>query len=494
MGAGSPMFERYRIIHFVGIGGIGMSGIAEVLHNLGYKVTGSDLRESETTKKLEDLGIKVYTGHNADNVDDAHVVVVSSAVTMDNPEVAEARRKSIPVIPRAEMLAELGRLKYGVLVAGAHGKTTTTSLISTIFARGGLDPTVVIGGRLKATGSNARLGQGEFLVAEADESDGSFLKLSPTIAVVTNIDREHMDFFRTMSSLKEAFLSFINKVPFYGAAVVCIENEHVRELLPSVHRRYVTYGLSRDAQLFAENIRKGFMSVSFQAVYKGRDIGTFELPVPGVHSVLNSLAAVGVALILKMDISVIRDALREFSGIQRRLEIKGESGGIKIYDDYGHHPSEIKATLGAVKEGLCIRQESAGLGQNSKESVSHSGRLVVLFQPHRYTRTADLRDEFAISFKDADVLLVLDIYPAAEKPIDGVDSADLVERIRKAGHKNVVYVRDKDEAVTHTTSIMKAGDILLTLGAGNVWKTGEEILDALKARTEAQHETARNKR
>ena len=461
------MFERFRIIHFVGIGGIGMSGIAEVLHNLGYEVTGSDLRESETTKKLRELGVKVYIGHKAENVDDAHVLVISSAVSAENPEVIEARTRSIPVIPRAEMLAELARLKYGVLVAGAHGKTTTTSLISTLFAHGGLDPTVVIGGRLKATGSNARLGQGDFLVAEADESDGSFLKLSPTIAVVTNIDREHMDFFRTMEALKEAFRSFINKVPFYGAAIVCIENEYVRELLPSTHRRYITYGLTQEAHLYARNIRKGFMSVRFEALYKGRDIGTFELPAPGTHNVLNCLAAIGVALILKMDIGVVRDALKSFSGIQRRLEFKGEVEGIKVFDDYGHHPSEVKATLRAVKEGL------QAVGQEP-------GRLIVLFQPHRYTRTKDLIDDFSVSFTDADLIIVLDIYPAGEFPIEGINSENLVRRIREAGHKDVVYGKDREDATRHIVANGKKGDIVLTLGAGNVWKLGEEILNGLK--------------
>ena len=464
------MFERFRIIHFVGIGGIGMSGIAEVLHNLGYEVTGSDLRESETTKKLRDLGVKVYIGHKAENVDDAHVLVISSAVSADNPEVIEARTRSIPVIPRAEMLAELARLKYGVLVAGAHGKTTTTSLISTLFAHGGLDPTVVIGGRLKATGSNARLGQGDFLVAEADESDGSFLKLSPTIAVVTNIDREHMDFFRTMEALKEAFRSFINKVPFYGAAIVCIENEYVRELLPFIHRRYITYGLTQEAQLYAANITKGFMSVRFEVVYKGRDIGMFELPAPGLHNVLNCLAAIGVALILKMDMGVVRDALKSFSGIQRRLEFKGEVDGIKVFDDYGHHPSEVTATLRAVKEGLQV-------------SGQESGRLIVLFQPHRYTRTKDLIDEFSVSFTDADLIVVLDIYPAGEFPIEGINSENLVGRIRKAGHKDVVYGKDREDAIRHIVANVKKGDIVLTLGAGNVWKLGEEILNGLKGKS-----------
>ena len=464
------MFERYRVIHFVGIGGIGMSGIAEVLHNLGYEVTGSDLKDSETTKRLSELGIKVYKGHKAENVDDAHVLVISSAVQSDNPEVIEARKRSIPVIPRAEMLAELARLKHGILVAGAHGKTTTTSLISTILAHGGFDPTVVIGGRLKATGSNARLGQGEFLVAEADESDGSFLKLSPTIAVVTNIDREHMDFFKTMDSLKAAFLSFINKVPFYGVSVICIENEHLQGLLPSIHRRFITYGLNPEAELYAENIRKGFMSISFEVIYKNKNIGDFYLPAPGVHNVLNSLAAIGVALVLKLDVSIIKDALRGFSGIQRRFEFKGEVSGIKVFDDYGHHPLEIRATLKAAKEGLLL-------------STQQSGRLFVLFQPHRYTRTRDLMDEFSSSFDDADSLVLLDIYSAGENPIEGVDSATLIERIKKTGINNAVYMKTKEDAIGHIISHMRRGDVLLTLGAGNVWKLGEEILRKLKVKS-----------
>jgi len=460
------VFEQYKVIHFVGIGGIGMSGIAEVLNNLGYEVTGSDVKESETTKRLRELGIKVYIGHKSENINSAHVVVTSSAVQEDNAEVVEAKKRNIPVIPRAEMLAELARLKHGILVAGAHGKTTTTSLISTILAHGGLDPTVIIGGRLKATGSNARLGQGEFLVAEADESDGSFLKLSPTIAVVTNIDREHMDFFKTMDSLKEAFLSFMNKIPFYGVSIVCKENEHLRSLLPYLHRRYITYGFTEEAEIYAKNIRKGFMSVSFQAMYKGKDIGDFTVPLSGEHNVLNSLAAVGVALELQMDIPTIQDALKRFGGIQRRLEFKGEERGIKVFDDYGHHPTEIRATLKAVKEGL----------MNSHKP----GKVNVLFQPHRYTRTGDLMNEFSTSFGNADVLILLDIYSAGEKPIEGVSSSVLFERIKEVGHRSVVYVRDREEAIGHVSTNMQRGDILITLGAGDVWKMGTEVLKRLR--------------
>ncbi len=468
------MLKGYKVLHFVGIGGIGMSGIAELLHNLGYRITGSDLRESDTTLRLKKLGIKVYIGHDAKNIDDAHVVVTSSAISSDNPEVIEAKSRSIPVIPRVEMLAELARLKYGILVAGAHGKTTTTSLVSAILAEGGLDPTVIIGGRLKATGDNAMLGHGEFLVAEADESDGSFLKLSPTIAVVTNIDREHMDFFKTIDALKDAFLTFINKIPFYGISIVCIENEHVRSLLPHIRRKYITYGFSKDAELRAENIRKEFMSVKFDAIYKNKKIGKFRVPLPGIHNVLNSLAAIGVALALNLDISTIKSALERFSGIQRRFELKGEVKGIKIYDDYGHHPAEIRATLKAAKESLLFRK------QKMEVDKGKSNKLYVIFQPHRYTRTRDLLEEFATSFNDSDYLIVLDIYPAGEKPIAGINSSLLVEHIIKAGHNNVLYANRKEDAVKHIVSNIKRGDILLTLGAGDVWKIGEEILNALR--------------
>lgn len=468
------MFEKYKVIHFVGIGGIGMSGIAELLHNLGYKVTGSDIRDSDTTQRLKKLGIRVYIGHAPGNIDDAHVVVISSAVSSHNIEVIEAKNRTIPVIPRAEMLAEVARLKYGILVAGAHGKTTTTSLISTILSHGGLDPTVVIGGRLKATGSNARLGQGEFIVAEADESDGSFLKLSPTIAVVTNIDREHMDFFKTIDALKDAFLSFINKIPFYGTSIICAENTHLLELVPYIHRRYITYGLTQEANLHARNIRNKFMAVRFDVTYKDKSLGEFYLPIPGIHNVLNSLAAIAVGLILKLDVSIMKDALKNFGGIQRRLEFKGEAGGIKVYDDYGHHPMEIQATLGAIKE--CLLSGS----QDSERKEPALGRLVVLFQPHRYTRTRDLMDEFAISFRNADSLFLLDIYPAGEKPIENISTEILAERIEKIGHKKAVYAKERKDAVNLVTSGLRSGDIVLTLGAGDVWKIGEEIIDSLR--------------
>lgn len=455
------MFNKYRIIHFVGIGGIGMSGIAEVLHNLGYEVTGSDIKESETTNRLRNLGIKIFIGHNGENIDSAHVVVISSAVSADNPEVLEAKQRSIPVIPRAEMLAELGRLKYGILVAGAHGKTTTTSLIATVLGEGGFDPTVVIGGKLKSMGSNAKLGQGDYIVAEADESDGSFLKLNPTIAVITNIDKEHMDYFRNIDLLKHAFLSFINKIPFYGIAVVCMENEYLREIIPLIQRKYLTYGLSEDADIYARNIDHSGIRMSFEAVYKGRSLGMFTLPVPGKHNVLNSLSAIAVAMELQIPVDVISKALGNFSGIQRRFEFKGEAGGIKVFDDYGHHPSEIMATLKAARE--CF----------------NGNRVVVLFQPHRYTRTSDLMDEFATSFGNADKLFLMDIYPASERPIEGINSEVLAQRIRDKGFENLTYISNRKEMMEKIASELKSGDVLITLGAGDVYKMGEEILKKL---------------
>ena len=461
------MFERYQAIHFVGIGGIGMSGIAEVLANLGYEVTGSDVKESETTKRLRGLGIQVSIGHRQENIGNAHVVVISSAVSGDNPEVLAAKAESIPVIPRAEMLAELARLKYGILVAGAHGKTTTTSLISTVLGHGGFDPTIVIGGKLKALGSNARLGRGDFLVAEADESDGSFLKLSPTIAVVTNIDREHMDFFRDMKSLKEAFLAFINMIPFYGAAFICNENEYIRELIPSIHRRFLTYGLSGKSDIQASNIRKGFMVTTFDVSSKNALVGELILPIPGEHNVLNALACIGVALELKMHPAAIREALGSFSGIQRRFEFKGEARGVKVYDDYGHHPTEIRATLAAAKENM--------------KHLSGTGRLFVVFQPHRFTRTADLMDEFSGSFLDVDSLVLLDIYPASERPIPGITAEVLAEKMKEKGQQNLFFFKDREEAMGYLLAGMKAGDVLLTLGAGDVWKMGEKIVERLNA-------------
>jgi UDP-N-acetylmuramate--alanine ligase len=456
------MFNRYRIIHFVGIGGIGMSGIAEVLHNLGYEITGSDIKESETTKRLRSLGIRISIGHDRKNIDNAHVVVISSAVSKDNPEVLEAKQRSIPVIPRAEMLAELGRLKYGILVAGAHGKTTTTSLIATILGDSGLDPTVVIGGKLKSMGGNAKLGQGDYIVAEADESDGSFLKLNPTIAVITNIDKEHLDYFKDLERLKLAFLSFINKIPFYGTAVLCVENEHIREMLSSVERRFITYGFSEYADVYARDIRNDGIRMNYDVIYKGAFLGRFDIPIPGRHNVLNTLASIIVGMELQIPLEVIKRSLSNFSGIQRRFELKGGYRGIKVIDDYGHHPSEIIATLKAAKE--CFNEN----------------RIVVIFQPHRYTRTRDLMDEFSASFQNADKLYLMDIYPAGEDPIEGVNSEKLFKNIKGCGQKDVLYVKERDRLVNALMSDLKDGDIIITLGAGDVYKIGDLVLERLR--------------
>lgn len=455
------MYKRFERIHFVGIGGVGMSGIAEVLNNLGYEVTGSDMKGSETTRRLESLGIHITVGHNAGNIRDAHVVVISSAVSSANPEVMAARERAIPVIPRAEMLAELARLKYGVLIAGAHGKTTVTSLVASVLASGGLDPTVVIGGKLKGLGSNAKLGQGDFLVAEADESDGSFLKLSPTIGVVTNIDREHMDFYKDMVELTTAFLSFINKVPFYGLNILCGDNAYINDLLPKVQRRFITYGISAGLDLVARNIRTYGFRTKFEAVLNGGSLGLFDVPLIGNHNVSNCLAAIAVANELEVDMDTVRESLKEFSGVKRRFEQKGEASGIRVIDDYGHHPEEIKATLKAIKEAML--------------NAGDKGRFVVLFQPHRYSRTRDLLQEFTGAFAYADKVLLLDIYPAGEKPVEGVNSEVLCSRIKASG-KDIDHIDKKDEAVSRLLKELRDGDILLTLGAGDVWKLGEEFL------------------
>lgn len=460
------MNKRFEIVHFVGIGGIGMSGIAEVLKNLGYEVRGSDSKESDTIRRLRTLGINISIKHDAENVKGAHVVVISSAVSADNPEVVAARKQSIPVIPRAEMLAELARLKYAVLIAGAHGKTTTTSLIASILAHGGLDPTVVIGGKLKGIGSNAKLGQGEFLVAEADESDGSFLKLSPTLAVVTNIDREHMDFFKNIEELKAAFLFFVNKVPFYGVSFVCADNEYIMELLPGIQRRFITYGLREGLDLVAKNVSIGGFKSEFEVFLKGASLGFFEIPLPGAHSISNGLAAIGVANELGIEIATIREALKNFSGVQRRFEFKGRVSGINVFDDYGHHPTEIIATLKAMKETI-------------SKGAEFAGRLVVLFQPHRYTRTRDLLSEFSTAFADADKIVLTDIYPAGEKPIEGINSEVLFKRIKETS-KDIVYIKEKDDILSYLDKELKDGDTLLTLGAGNIWKTGEEFIKIKK--------------
>ena len=456
------MFKKIRQIHFVGIGGIGMSGIAEVLHNLGYAVTGSDSRESENTRRLTSLGIRVAIGHQAEHVGEADVVVRSSAVAPDNVELAAARHRVIPVIQRAEMLAELMRMKYGVAVAGTHGKTTTTSMVATVLARGGLDPTIVIGGRLNALGSNAKLGRGDFLVAEADESDGSFLKLSPTIAVVTTIDAEHLDYYRDLAHIQDTFVEFINKVPFYGLAVLCLDQENIQTLLPRVEKRFVTYGLRTQADFLARDISFKGMTSDFQVSWKHRPLGRLHLRVPGLHNVYNALAAAAVGLDLELDFAVIQQALGEFTGVARRFQLLGEPKGILVVDDYAHHPAEIQATLNAAKTGF-------------------ARDLIAVFQPHRYTRTQALLHEFATAFYQADRLLVTEIYPAGERPIPDVHGGQIAERVKEHGHKNVTYVPEKEELVDAVLAVARPGDMVLILGAGDIWKIGEEIVRRLEA-------------
>ncbi len=463
------MFKKIRHIHFVGIGGVGVSGIAEVLHNLGSVVSGSDARESENTRRLQELGVRVVIGHAAVNVNGADVVVRSSAVAPDNVELVAARQRMTPVVPRAEMLAELMRLKYGVAVAGTHGKTTTTSLVAAVLARGGFDPTVVIGGRLKGLGTNAVLGRGDFLVAEADESDGSFLKLSPTIAVVTTVDAEHLDYYRDLDQIKAAFLAFINKVPFYGSAVLCLDQEHLQALLPRVEKRFITYGLRTQADLMARGIVLQGMGATYEAFLKHQPLGPIRLRVPGIHNVYNSLAALAVGLDLDIEFPVIRDALEEFPGVARRFEIKGEACGVTVLDDYAHHPAEIQATLNAAKDGF-------------------GRRVVAVFQPHRYTRTQALLRDFFTAFYQADLLVVTEIYPAGEGPIPGGSGRLIAEGAKEHGHRGVTFEPDKAMIPALLARLVRPGDMVFTLGAGDIWRAGEEYLTRLEAegvRTEA---------
>ena len=457
------MYKKTKQIHFVGIGGIGMSGIAELLLNLGYSVSGSDLRISAITRGLERLGGRVYQGHRADYISGADVVVTSSAVADDNPEVLAALDRQIPVIQRAEMLAELMRLeKYGIAIAGSHGKTSTTSLVASILAEAGLDPTVVVGGKVDCLGgSNARLGEGQFLVAEADESDGSFLKLSPVIEVVTNIDLEHVDYYRDLDHIKETFLQFIGKIPFYGAAVLCLDVANIAELLPQIQRRKITYGLTEQADLHAAKITVQGCTNEFTVYYRGRELGRIRRNAPGRHIIYNSLAAIGVALELEIDFAVIARALARFEGVQRRLQVKGEQQGILVVDDYGHHPTEIRATLDAIRDGWPDR------------------RLVVAFQPHRYTRTKGLFDEFKTAFHRADVLVLTDIYAASEEPIEGVHSRVLLEAIKQHGQRQAYYHADLSTLPGYLHEIIREGDLVLTLGAGNIVRVGEQLLDLL---------------
>ena len=454
------LLGKIKRIHFIGIGGSGMSGIAEVLINQGYEVSGSDMTTTSVTNHLEQLGAKIFFNHASENIEGSQVVVVSNAIDPSNPEVTTAKESMIPVIPRAEMLAELMRMKYGIAIAGTHGKTTTTSLVSTVLAGGKLDPTVIIGGRLKNTGSHAKLGQSKFLVAEADESDGSFMQLSPSIAVVTTLDEEHMDFYQTLENMKETFLKFINKIPFYGSAILCLDDPNIQSLIPRVEKRYITYGLSSQADYTARNISIEGLKTYFNVFHHGKDLGRIRSGALGQHNVLNTLAAVAVGMELDLDFEIIANSLLQFEGVQRRFEIVKQSDELTLIDDYGHHPVEIKASLKTVKE------------------IWPARRLIVIFQPHRYSRTKSLMKDFWSAFNDADHLFVMDIFSAGESPLDKVHASTIVEGARECGHKNAKYFKSQNDLNKELHSLVKHGDVLMTLGAGDVWRLGRDFLVA----------------
>jgi UDP-N-acetylmuramate--alanine ligase len=459
------MFRNFNNIHFIGIGGIGMSGIAEVLCNLGFQVSGSDLKKSKNTERLEELhNVSIFEGHRAENVGNAEVVVYSSAVKDDNPEVVIAKEKGIPVIPRAEMLAELMTLKpYAVAIAGTHGKTTTTSMVATILGHAGIDPTTVVGGVVNTLGSNAKLGKSDWFVTEADESDRSFLMLYPTVAVVTNIDKEHMESYKGMDDVVQCFTDFVNKVPFYGATILCLDDPNVQLIIPRIKRRRVTYGMTAQADISAHDIRYNDNFGATFSVWKGTEVlGEIYLPVPGKHNIYNALAATTVALELDVPFEKIAESFTKFQNANRRFQFKGEAEGIFVVDDYGHHPTEILATLAAAKNG------------------SGGRRTVVVFQPHRFSRTNELMNEFALAFNNADVLFVSDIYAASETPIEGVTAEILTENIRRYGHKNVQYIGDIEGAAEKIIPFLQPNDLVITLGAGSITKLSDEILEKLK--------------
>ncbi len=457
------MFFKQQQLHFTGIGGIGMSGIAEILLTLGYQISGSDVKLTPITERLAARGARIVEGHAAENIEGAKALVVSSAIDETNPEVQEARRIGIPVIPRGELLAELMRLKFGIAIAGSHGKTTTTSMVATILSHAGLDPTVVVGGRVSTMGgSNARLGSSQFLVVESDESDGSFLKLSPILAVVTNIDREHLDHYTGgIDEIESAFVEFVNKVPFYGAAILCLDDEHIQRVLPRIRRRVITYGTGAQTMLTITNESCGHLASNFRLRFQGEDLGEFRVNVPGAHNVLNASAAVAIAMELHVDVEKIRAGLAEFQGVDRRFQQRGAEQGITVIDDYGHHPTEIRATLAAARE-------------------CKFGRILAVFQPHRYTRTLHLMDDFARAFHTADAVFVLDIYAASEKPIAGVTAEALVDRMKAFGHRGAEYAGTIENAVARIVENAQSGDVVMTLGAGNVWQAGDQVLQRLR--------------
>jgi UDP-N-acetylmuramate--alanine ligase len=462
-------FRNFQRIHLVGIGGSGMSGIAEVLLSSGYAVSGSDLKASAVTERLRNLGAIIHEGHRAENVQGAHVVVISSAVHPENVEVVEAHKLKIPVIPRAEMLAELMRLKYGIAVAGAHGKTTTTSMVAAVLAAADLDPTFVVGGRVNHVGSNARVGQSEYMVVEADESDRSFLLLAPVVAVVTTIDREHLDEYSSLEEIQDVFLQFVNRVPFYGAVILCLDEPNVQAILPRVKRPVITYGISSQADLVISDVKLLGLSSEFRLKYHGDDLGVFHLPSPpGIHNVRNAAAAAAVGLSLNVPADLIRAGLAKFAGVGRRFEIKGTFAGVTLIDDYGHHPAEIRATLEAAR------------GCNYK-------RLLVLFQPHRYTRTNALWEEFRSSFNQADILVMTEIYAAGEAPIENITGERLAEAISTAGHKNVVFSSTMQAAMEYILREARPGDAVMTIGAGSVGRVLDQLALLLGTKVAPSH-------
>ncbi|TDI40979.1 MAG: UDP-N-acetylmuramate--L-alanine ligase [Acidobacteria bacterium] len=459
----SALFSKKTRVHFVGIGGIGMSGIAEVLLNLGYSVSGSDLKSSPSTERLTKLGAKVGASHRVEHVQDVDVVVISSAVRDDNPEVVEATKLQIPIIPRAEMLAELMRLKYGIAVAGSHGKTTTTSMVAVLLDSAGLDPTMVIGGRIAALGGNAKLGGSDLMVVEADESDRSFLQLSPVLAIVTGIDYEHMETYRDMDDLETAFVDFVNQVPFYGASILCLDEERVQDILPRIRRRHVTYGFSSQADISAQDVRLEGARSRFELKLSGQSVGEVRLQIPGRMNVLNSLAAIGVGLELGLELDQIRSGLESFSGVDRRFQVKADAAGILVVDDYGHHPTEIRATLATAKDAF-------------------ARRTVVIFQPHRFSRVEALFEEFCRAFHQADLLVVTEIYPAGEEPRPGVSGERLAEGIKEHGHRHVRFVSEIDDVPEALRDTLEEGDLVLTLGAGSVTTVSDKLAEVVRGR------------
>jgi UDP-N-acetylmuramate--alanine ligase len=456
------MFKNIKKVHFVGIGGIGMSGIAEILLNQGFEISGSDRSLSDVTARLSSLGIKVYEGHSPENLKDADVLVYSSAVMIDNPEVQAAIERKIPIIKRSEMLAECMRMKYGIGIAGTHGKTTTTSMVGLTLTEGGIDPTIIVGGKLSGLGgTNARLGDGEFIVVEADEFDRTFLKLTPTIAAITTLESEHLDTYKDLDDIKSAFIEFANKVPFYGFVVLCMDEPALQDIIPYINKKILTYGLTTQADIRATDISFNEFSSSYSVKYKGEDLGKITLKIPGVHNIKNSLVAICIAKELGIGFDVIKKALESFSGVYRRFEIKYNKE-ILVIDDYAHHPTETSATLAGIRNGW-------------------DRRLIAVFQPHLYTRTRDFYHEFGRSFLNSDIFICTDVYPAREEPIDGISGELITESAKKFGHKNVIYVKDKNDIPKKLIELKKDGDIFVTMGAGDIWKYGEKFVELVKA-------------